>query len=112
MIDLRLPQNEEMRVTLWKKFEEIADEHPELWKALEVTFTCPSDVECEMCFLIEKIAPILLHGSKAKVRYTMEEAEAVSSILYGSLPRKMSCDCGLKPALNEVSGQNRNHLSD
>lgn len=59
MIDLRLPQNEEERVRLWKKFEEIADDYPEIWSALEVVFSCPKDVKCEMCFLIEKVAPIL-----------------------------------------------------
>jgi hypothetical protein len=110
MIDLKLPENEDMRVPLWNKFEEIADEYPELWQALEETFTCPIDVRCEMCFLMEKVAPILIQGKKAQLRYSMEEAEAVSSILYGSLPRKRSCDCGLKEALNEVSGENRNNL--
>ena len=55
MIDLKLPENEGMRVPLWTKFEEIADEYPELWRALEETFKCPADVSCDMCFLIEKI---------------------------------------------------------
>lgn len=112
MIDLRLPQNEEERVRLWKKFEEIADDYPEIWNALEVVFACPKDIKCEMCFLIEKVAPILLQGSKADVKYTMEEAEAVSSILYGALPRTHNCDCGLKQALNEISGAHRKRLPD
>ena len=112
MIDLRLPENEDKRLPLWNKFEEIADEYPEVWEALKTTFSCPADVKCEMCFLMEKVAPILIQGKKAEIRYTMEEAEAVSSILYGSLPRKMACDCGLRDALNEVSGENRNHLPD
>ncbi len=112
MIDLKLPENEDMRVPLWTKFEEIADEYPELWRALEEAFKCPVDVSCDMCFLIEKIAPILIQGKKAEVRYTMEEAEAVSSILYGALPRTQSCKCGLKQSLDEISRQNRNYLSD
>jgi len=112
MIDLRLPQNEDKRIELWTKFERIADEFPEIWMALEETFKCPVDVDCEMCFLIENVAPILIQGKKAQVRYTMEEAEAVSSILYGSLPKCDGCTCGLKPALNEISRENRNYLPD
>ena len=41
---------------------------------LEVTFSCPVDMDCEMCFLIEKVAPILISGKKVQIRYTMEEA--------------------------------------
>lgn len=112
MIDLRLPENEDKRIELWRKFEEVADEYPEIWRALEVTFSCPVDMDCEMCFLIEKVAPILISGKKAQIRYTMEEAEAVSSILYGSLPQCNGCDCGLKPALNEIGRENRKYLPD
>lgn len=28
MIDLKLPENEDKRLVLWTKFEEIADEYP------------------------------------------------------------------------------------
>jgi hypothetical protein len=97
---------------LWEKFEKIADEYPELWKALGETFKCPVDLSCDMCFLIEKISPILIQGKKAELRYTWEEAEAVSSILYGAIPRTNSCKCGLKESLNEISRENREYLSD
>jgi hypothetical protein len=112
MIDLKLKENEDLRVPLWNRFEEIADEYPELWSALEETFKCPVDLSCDFCFLMEKIAPILLKGHKAQIRYSMQEAEAVSSILYGALPRTNSCSCGLKNALNEISRENREYLSD
>ena len=112
MIDLKIQENEELRVILWKKFEQIADEYPEIWSALEETFKCPADLSCDMCFLIEKIAPILMQGKKAQIKYSMQEAEAVSSILYGALPRTNSCNCGLKNALDEISRENREYLSD
>lgn len=112
MIDLKLEENAQERERLWAKFEEVADEYPEIWQALQVVFTCPKDVECDMCFLLEKVAPILISGKKADIRYDMEEAEAVSSILYGALPRTKNCDCGLKEALNEISGSHRKHISD
>jgi hypothetical protein len=112
MIDLKLKENEDLRVPLWKKFEEIADDYPELWRALEETFKCPLDLSCDMCFLIETIAPILMRGRKARVRYTLEEAEAVSSILYGAIPRTENCKCGLKASLDEISRKNREYLSD
>lgn len=112
MIDLRLPENEEKRIELWKKFEEIADDFPEIWDALDKVFSCPVDVQCEMCFLLEQVAPILIQGKKASIRYSLEEAEAVSSILYGALPRTGNCDCGLKQLLDEISGTHRNYLPD
>ncbi len=112
MIDLKLEENEQERLRLWAKFEEVADEYPEIWKALDVAFTCPKDVECDMCFLLGKVAPILTSGKKADTKYDLQEAEAVSSILYGALPRTKSCDCGLKEALNEISGSHRKHISD
>ena len=64
MIDLKLEENEKERERLWAKFEEVADEYPEIWQALQVVFTCPKDVECDMCFLLEKVAPILISGKK------------------------------------------------
>jgi hypothetical protein len=112
MIDLKLTKNENLRVPLWKKFEKIADEYPELWQALEEAYKCPPDVPCDLCFLVENIAPILIQGRKAQLRYTWEEAEAVSSILYGAITRTSACTCGLKDSLNEISRENRNYLSD
>ena len=112
MIDLKLTENEDLIVPLWEKFEKIADEYPEIWKALEEAFNCPLDLSCDMCFLIDKIAPILIQGEKAEITYTWDEAEAVSSILYGAIPRTNSCNCGLKDSLNEISRENREYLSD
>ena len=90
-----------MRVPLWTKFEEIADEYPELWRALEKHSNVPLMYRAICVFLSRKLQ--FLFGAKRQVRYTMEEAEAVSGILYGALPRTQSCKCGLKESLNEIS---------
>ena len=111
-MDLKLTENADMRVPFWNKFEEIADEYPELWVALEEAFKCPADLSCDMCFIMDKIAPILIQGKKAEVRYSFEDAQAVSSILYGAVPRTNSCKCSLKESLNEISRKNRDYLSD